>query len=141
MYRANVKDLRLQLTEQQDRIIDYITIGITDLLNSITWYWIGAFLVLSALISIQLYLHLSNRMHILRRESEQRREKITNWLTTLDFAQKQKDILDSRSPDTGTWLLNSTEFSDWLFGSEPALWLNGIRKYLLDLLVENGGQC
>ena len=57
------------------------------------------------------------------------RRAIADWLSPLNFFQKQIDVLNRRHPGTGQWLLDSSEFRDWLSGAEQTLWCHGIRMY------------
>ncbi|KAJ8121182.1 hypothetical protein ONZ43_g2301 [Nemania bipapillata] len=52
-------------------------------------------------------------------------EKITSWLSPLDFAAKQIDFLNRRQSGTGEWLLSEPSFQDWVDGKERTLWCNG----------------
>jgi hypothetical protein len=53
--------------------------------------------------------------------------QILNWLTGLDFAQTHHDILSSRSPATGNWLIEGPEYKSWvLTGTGQTLRLKGI---------------
>ena len=62
--------------------------------------------------------------------AEQNRNILT-WLSSLDFEEKQKDILSKRHPGTARWFLDSDTFKAWRNGhdeSPSTLWCPGIRK-------------
>ena len=55
-------------------------------------------------------------------------ERIISWLSPLEFSQRQKEILSRRHSETGSWLLQTTEFADWrdfVTGSIQGLWCTG----------------
>ena len=52
--------------------------------------------------------------------------KILNWLSVLNFAAKQSDILSRRHEQTGAWFLNSSEFQSWMAGPPRMLWCSGM---------------
>ena len=52
---------------------------------------------------------------------------ILDWLkATDDYAKKQSDYLERRSPGTGQWLLNSAEYQTWLTTNKQTLFCPGI---------------
>ena len=53
---------------------------------------------------------------------------IANWLSSLDFRERQSDILEKRTEGTGEWLSKSQPFRDWLAGKSRILWCSGIRE-------------
>jgi len=55
--------------------------------------------------------------------------EILNWLSDLNFEQKQTDILSRRHPGTGEWFLNLDIFKAWRNGHQDSstLWCPGIR--------------
>ena len=48
------------------------------------------------------------------RECREERQTILDWLTTIDYAPQQSDYISRRQEGTGRWLLESTEFQDWV---------------------------
>lgn len=46
------------------------------------------------------------------RQSDEQ-DKILEWLSPLEFTEKQRDISSKRHPGTGRWLLQSSEFETW----------------------------
>lgn len=59
------------------------------------------------------------------------REKQRNveWLSPLNFWIKQQDVLSMRSESTGSWLMATKEFRDWLDNNKRSLWCPGIRGH------------
>lgn len=58
--------------------------------------------------------------------SDNRSTKIERWLSPSDFATNANLARQRRHPGTGTWLLESSAFQDWKFGSRQHLWLYGL---------------
>ena len=56
------------------------------------------------------------------------RQIITDWLSPLDFRQKQQDVHVNWQPGTGEWFLHSEEFEAWKEGNKDVLWCYGIRE-------------
>ncbi|KAK6536600.1 hypothetical protein TWF281_000827 [Arthrobotrys megalospora] len=52
--------------------------------------------------------------------------EILNWLTNVDYGPRQSDILRTRQPGTGKWLLDSTEYQRWLTAENQILFCRGI---------------
>ena len=57
------------------------------------------------------------------------RDRILAWLSPLNFGPRLSDMLERRQEGTGTWLLKSQLFTDWLKGNFRTLWCPGMRKY------------
>jgi Cdc6-like AAA superfamily ATPase len=52
-----------------------------------------------------------------RQDNRERREEqqtILDWLTAIDYGPQQSDYIDRRQEGTGRWILESTEFQDWV---------------------------
>ncbi|PGH18846.1 hypothetical protein AJ79_00259 [Helicocarpus griseus UAMH5409] len=47
---------------------------------------------------------------------EQEQEEILKWLSPIDSSSRHSEFGKKRAPGTGTWLLESHEYSDWLAG-------------------------
>ena len=54
--------------------------------------------------------------------------KIADWLTPLNFMAIQKNTYAKHARGTGTWLLESQDFVEWLSGEQSTLSIVGIRK-------------
>ncbi|KAJ7474244.1 hypothetical protein FB451DRAFT_286152 [Mycena latifolia] len=68
------------------------------------------------------------------------RKKILDWITPLNFFQRQADIFSSWQPGTGIWLLSHAQFKTWESGSGEVLWCQGIPgagKSVLSSMVVN----
>ncbi|KAF2190054.1 hypothetical protein K469DRAFT_759451 [Zopfia rhizophila CBS 207.26] len=55
---------------------------------------------------------LHDRQH--NREATEKRETILDWLTQIDYAPQQSDFINRRQAGTGRWLLESTDFQEWI---------------------------
>lgn len=67
-----------------------------------------------------------------------------NWLSSLDFHEKQKTTFAKHQEGTGQWLLDADEFQQWFLGEHNStLWCPGIRRHiprnfpLVQLLIFN----
>ena len=60
------------------------------------------------------------------REHCEEHQAILNWLSTTDFIAQQADFIRKRHPGTGTWLLKSNKFQDWVDRSNRTLFCPGI---------------
>ena len=61
-----------------------------------------------------------------RRQDEQERRAIVDWLTPIDYAAQHSDFISRQQKGTGQWLLNSDEFQAWLNTSKQTLFCPGI---------------
>ncbi|KAF2195860.1 hypothetical protein K469DRAFT_722891 [Zopfia rhizophila CBS 207.26] len=48
------------------------------------------------------------------REASEKCEAILDWLTPIDYAPQQSDFINRRQAGTGQWLLESTDFQEWM---------------------------
>ena len=56
------------------------------------------------------------------------RNDLLNWLSSLNFIEKQEDVFTKCHPGTGQWLVMTTEFQAWFAGNQSStLWCAGIR--------------
>ncbi|KAJ6631370.1 hypothetical protein B0H10DRAFT_490370 [Mycena sp. CBHHK59/15] len=55
-----------------------------------------------------------------------RRTQIIEWMTPLNFFQRQADILSTWQAGTGEWFLEDPRFQDWESSSGQILWCRGI---------------
>ncbi|KAJ7659522.1 ankyrin repeat-containing domain protein, partial [Mycena rosella] len=53
-------------------------------------------------------------------------DKLIEWLSPLNFFPRQAEILSSRQPGTGEWLLEDDHFKAWKSGLGGTLWCHGI---------------
>jgi hypothetical protein len=49
-----------------------------------------------------------------------------NWLTSVDFAAQQSDVISRRQEGTGIWFADSPKFHSWVHGSNQTLFCPGI---------------
>jgi Cdc6-like AAA superfamily ATPase len=67
---------------------------------------------------------------LIKRQNDQERraehQAILNWLTSIDYAPQQSDLIKRRQEGTGEWLLKSSEFQEWLGRSKQTLFCPGI---------------
>jgi ankyrin repeat protein len=63
---------------------------------------------------------------LLRRQHDQEHETILEWLTPIDYASQQSDIINRRQEGTGLWLLTSEEFQKWVNQGKETLFCPGI---------------
>ncbi|KAJ7928714.1 ankyrin repeat-containing domain protein [Mycena leptocephala] len=54
------------------------------------------------------------------------RKKLDKWLSPVKVATSQQDAANKRHPKTGLWLLERTEFIQWIYARNSFLWLEGI---------------
>ncbi|KAJ6514081.1 ankyrin repeat domain-containing protein [Mycena vulgaris] len=72
--------------------------------------------------------------------SAEKRQAILDWMSPLEFLQRQVDVFSVLQPGTGEWLLADAQFQDWESGSGKTLWCPGIPgagKTVLASLVLN----
>ncbi|KAJ7440444.1 ankyrin repeat-containing domain protein [Mycena latifolia] len=53
-------------------------------------------------------------------------KQILDWITSLNFFQRQADVFRAWQPGTGEWLLSDATFKNWTLGSGEVLWCRGI---------------
>lgn len=78
--------------------------------------------------------------HVRLRQQDKDCEEILDWLTPIDYGPQQSDFFKRRQPGTGQWLLNSTEYQNWLKASNQTLFCPGIPgagKIILTSIVVN----
>ncbi|KAJ6587483.1 ankyrin repeat-containing domain protein [Mycena vulgaris] len=72
--------------------------------------------------------------------SAEKRQAIFDWISPLEFLQRQVDVFSTLQPGTGEWLLADAQFQDWESGSGKTLWcpgMPGAGKTVLASLVFN----
>ncbi|KAJ7444159.1 hypothetical protein FB451DRAFT_1413275 [Mycena latifolia] len=76
---------------------------------------------------------MSNQDSILNTVQEQKdtidaekRQKILDWMSPLNFLQRQADVYGTLQPGTGKWLLGEAQFQDWESGPGKVLFCHGI---------------
>ncbi|KAJ7443730.1 ankyrin repeat-containing domain protein [Mycena latifolia] len=53
-------------------------------------------------------------------------KEILNWITSLNFFQRQADVFRAWQPGTGEWLLSDATFNNWTLAPGGVLWCRGI---------------
>lgn len=61
-----------------------------------------------------------------RRQDNQERQAILDWITPFDYAAQQHDFIRRREEGTGQWLLDSKVFQTWLNTDKQTLFCPGI---------------
>ncbi|KAK6336186.1 hypothetical protein TWF696_001749 [Orbilia brochopaga] len=61
-----------------------------------------------------------------RRQDDDKRRTIADWISTVDFDKQQTDFSLQRQEGTGGWFLQSPEFAHWLSGTNTFLFCHGI---------------
>lgn len=64
--------------------------------------------------------------HLLKRQDDQERRTILDWLTPIDYGPQHSSFIHKRREGTGQWLLNSDKFQEWLTKSKQTLFCPGI---------------
>lgn len=69
--------------------------------------------------------------------SEDKRQKVLDWLSLVNMNEKQHDTFSRRQENTGNWLFEKKEFVDWMENddSNPALWCPGDRMYFFLIFI------
>ncbi|KAJ7071594.1 ankyrin repeat-containing domain protein [Mycena amicta] len=72
---------------------------------------------------------------------EEERAKIIDWLSPINFFQRQADISRLRQEGTGDWLLEDTRFAEWKADSGGTLWCRGMpgvgKTVLVSIVVDH----
>lgn len=55
-------------------------------------------------------------------------ENQVKWMSEFNFSGRQNFLQKKRTGDTGIWLLDSQEYTDWMVTPGDLLWLPGICK-------------
>lgn len=62
----------------------------------------------------------------LREEFRKNKNEILEWITKIDYGQRQSDHFGKCQEGTGSWLLESDNFRTWLSGCEKVLFCHGM---------------
>ncbi|KAF4812486.1 Vegetative incompatibility protein HET-E-1 [Colletotrichum siamense] len=68
----------------------------------------------------------STRKELTERHLDEKKRKILDWITPIDFAAQQIDNLERRQDGTGKWLLESPEFQTWIKEDRKTLFCPGM---------------
>src|SRR5271170_1934572 len=66
----------------------------------------------------------------LQSSSDDEREVIASWLSSLNFQTSQNEFIQKRRKGTGEWFLESREFKEWRDGTSGMLWCPGDGKII-----------
>ncbi|KAK6842242.1 hypothetical protein PG987_003102 [Apiospora arundinis] len=61
-----------------------------------------------------------------KRQEQQHHEEVLEWLTSIDYATQQSDLISRRQAGTGQWLLQTRQYRDWIAKEKEALFCPGI---------------
>ena len=70
--------------------------------------------------------------NLARVRSDDEKEKVLNWVSSLSFHAKQAETLEGAQAGTGRWFLNDDRFVEWVDSKKSGksvLWCPGIRMY------------
>lgn len=81
-----------------------------------------------------------NVVKLVRRQEDQDRQTVLDWITLIDYAPQLNDFLTRRQEGTGQWLLDSTEYQTWVETKKQRLFCPGIpgagKTILTSIVVE-----
>ncbi|KAJ5010115.1 Vegetative incompatibility protein HET-E-1 [Colletotrichum sp. SAR 10_99] len=66
------------------------------------------------------------RKHLEEKHLDEKKQKVLDWITPIDFAAQQNDNLDRRQKGTGQWLLESPDFQTWIEEDRKTLFCPGM---------------
>ena len=73
-------------------------------------------------------------------ERNQEHRIISDWLTPIDYSTQQTDLSRRRQEGTGEWLLQSSEFQEWISQSKKTLFCPGIpgagKTILISIVID-----
>ena len=62
----------------------------------------------------------------------EKRNKILDWISSVDFSSRHKAVSNERVENSGTWFLRSDAYKNWLNGTASnVLCCQGMRKLLI----------
>jgi len=67
-----------------------------------------------------------NVVRLVHHQDDQERQAVLDWISPIDFASLQSDMISRRQNGTGLWLLNSKEFMAWSSMKAQTLFCPGI---------------
>ncbi|PQE15529.1 ankyrin repeat protein [Rutstroemia sp. NJR-2017a WRK4] len=74
------------------------------------------------------------------REASEKQGKVLDWLTEVDYAVRQSDVIARRQAGTGQWFLDSPEFNTWVETEKKTLFCPGIpgagKTILTSIVIE-----
>ncbi|KAJ0378089.1 hypothetical protein COL26b_003749 [Colletotrichum chrysophilum] len=83
----------------------------------------------------------STRKELTERHLDEKKKKILDWITPIDFAAQQIDNLERRQEGTGQWLIDSPEFQTWIEEDRKTLFCPGMpgagKTMLSSIVIEH----
>lgn len=83
----------------------------------------------------------STRKELAERHLDEKKRKILDWITPIDFAAQQIDNLERRQEGTGQWLLEAPEFQAWIKEDRKTLFCPGMpgagKTMLSSIVIEH----
>ncbi|KAK4205934.1 hypothetical protein QBC37DRAFT_162144, partial [Rhypophila decipiens] len=61
-----------------------------------------------------------------RWQADRENKAVLDWVTTVDYSSQQSDFIGRRQSGTGQWLLDSTEYQQWIEAPKQTLFCPGI---------------
>ncbi|KAJ7444207.1 hypothetical protein FB451DRAFT_77255 [Mycena latifolia] len=90
---------------------------------------------------INLWLTMDIRQKQISNQDTERQQKILDWMSPLNFLQRQADVFGALQSGTGEWLLGNAVFQEWESGSGKVLFCHGIpgagKTVLVSLVVHH----
>ncbi|KAJ7435622.1 ankyrin repeat domain-containing protein [Mycena latifolia] len=75
---------------------------------------------------INLWLTMDIQQKQISNKDTEKQQKILEWMSPLNFLQRQADVIGALQSGTGEWLLSDPVFQDWESGSGKVLFCRGI---------------
>ncbi|KAI0412872.1 ankyrin repeat-containing domain protein [Xylaria grammica] len=79
----------------------------------------------ASLDEVQISIQKQNEQENIRQHRDEE-EAILHWLSQIDFADQQTDLLRRREPGTGEWLLASSKYRSWIKSRRRTLFCPGV---------------
>ncbi|KAH7031050.1 uncharacterized protein B0I36DRAFT_349186 [Microdochium trichocladiopsis] len=67
-----------------------------------------------------------NVARVVKRQDQQVYREVLDWITPIDYAAQQSDFINRRLAGTGQWLLDSSEYQNWIASAKESLFCPGI---------------
>lgn len=69
---------------------------------------------------------IKDETSVIRDQNRRQHHNVANWISSIDFAAQQSDVINRRQKGTGEWFTESPQFRNWLHGSKQTLFCPGI---------------
>jgi hypothetical protein len=67
-----------------------------------------------------------NVVKLVQYQQDKESQAVLDWITPINYASQQNDFISRRQAGTGQWLIDSTEFQEWVNTKQRTLWCPGI---------------